>query len=62
MNDNDMISYDRRFRARNDIIPTLYGIQQLYNLQIETNSPLFRAACINLGILHDECILLYLII
>ena len=49
-------TYDRRGRATNDRVPLLYGVQQLYSLRLDLESPRFKTACDNLGILPQECV------
>ncbi len=49
--------YNHKERRRNDRVPLLRGTQQLASLSLDIDSPLFRTACQNLGVLPSECVL-----
>lgn len=46
---------DRKYRTTNDHIPLLRAVDQLHTLRIDLDSPRFKEACENLGVLPDEC-------
>ena len=49
---------NRTWRTNDKILP-LKGIQQLGTLKLDVKSPTFRAACDNLGVLPEECLIKY---
>jgi len=49
----------RKERAKNDKISVLTDLKQLRNIELDLNSPRFKMACQNLGILPQQCILTY---
>ena len=51
--------YNRKTRTGNDMIPPLFGPQQLYSLHLDIRSPRFKAACLSLGVMPEECVLKY---